>query len=58
MGMVTCNMRQMGKGDETVLIPRLNFSIPINYLLPLFQYAQQQQPGTLSPHNWLVIGKI
>ena len=58
MGMVTCNMRQMGKGDETVLIPRLNFSIPINYLLPLFQYAQQQQPGTSPPTPPLSLDKF
>ncbi|KAL6074500.1 Trypsin domain containing protein, variant 2 [Balamuthia mandrillaris] len=39
VGVVTCNMKQR-TDDTTITIPRLNFSIPIPELLPLFRYVQ------------------
>jgi hypothetical protein len=49
VGMVTCNMRRKGSEDEAassgVIIPRLNFSIPVHLLGPVLSFVSDPSSG-------------
>ena len=38
LGLVTCNLKQKTSNGDSDIIPRLNFSIPINEIIPVLKY--------------------
>ncbi len=47
VGLVACNMMLRGQPDDPkgLIVPRLNMSIPITSLIPVFRFARNNTPG-------------
>eukprot|EP01090_Pellita_catalonica_P016618 TRINITY_DN4806_c0_g2_i1.p1 TRINITY_DN4806_c0_g2~~TRINITY_DN4806_c0_g2_i1.p1 ORF type:complete len:331 (-),score=44.03 TRINITY_DN4806_c0_g2_i1:167-1159(-) len=42
LGLVTCNIQHQQNEYKTITVPRMNFSIPVTCLQPVFQFAQNR----------------